>query len=232
MKYETDAANDYFERARSPGTFTLYVDGAETENYSLRLMRGLAVLSVVLPSYARVGDVFHYRSVVRDEINTTDEHIAPEGFTITVMPSLESHVGEKGKPPRSRSERPGDQRQGPNKSDFPEPIERRREHWDAMGWNEFSALCIVRNGQSYDFYVNMDNTFLEHELKARKNSKAIDIQDRYKYGMVLIAMALLGRDERTSVPSVDSSAWPPVTDIVESVSRAVAPVLVTMLEDL
>jgi len=232
MKYETDAANDYFERARYPGFFTLYLNGAETKNYSLRLVNGLATLSVVLPADAHVEDVLKYRSVVRDEFNTTDEHLPPEEFMVTVNPSIETHGGPQGKPPRPRGDRPGIERQGPTTADVPEPIERSRVHWDEMGWDEFSALRPVRNGPSYDFYVNMDNTFLEHEIKARKNSNAVELQERYKYAMVLMAMALLGKDERTAVPSGDSGTWPPATELVERITQAVAPVLVTMLEDL
>ena len=139
---------DYFERARYPGSFTLYRNGAETKNYGFRLANGTATLSVALPSDAHVEDVLQYRSVVRDEVNTTDEHLPPEEFMVTVEPSIEPHGGPRGKLPRPRSDRPGIERQGPTTADVPEPIERSRVHWHDMGWDEFSALRPVRNGQS------------------------------------------------------------------------------------
>ena len=101
--------------------------------------------------------------------------------------------------------------------------------WAGMSSVHCAQFATVR---VYDFYINMDNTFLEHEIKARKNRNAAEIQERYKYGMVLIAMALLGKDERTAVPSGDGGVWPSATELVERITKAIAPVLVTMLEDL
>jgi hypothetical protein len=67
VQYETDAANDYFEREVFPGKFVLTIQEKETTDYVLNLWNGIATLTVNLPANVKVGDILDYRSVVTDQ---------------------------------------------------------------------------------------------------------------------------------------------------------------------
>ena len=45
--------------------------------------------------------------------------------------------------------------------------------------------------EGYDFYVNMDNIYALSEIKAKSDVDAKLLQERYKYALVLIGLALL-----------------------------------------
>jgi hypothetical protein len=85
IQFNTDVVNDYFNRDRFPGRFSLYQDGRETADYILNLWNGIATLSITLPSDSNVGDTFDYFAKVDDD--TLVEFI--NEFTCQVIPKVD-----------------------------------------------------------------------------------------------------------------------------------------------
>ena len=109
-----------------------------------------------------------------------------------------------------------------------------------MASNEYSALKVVDDSDneanpSYSYYINMDNIYLQSELKASKENLDL-IRARWEFGMMLVALALLrpggnGRDaDRSSATESESEPLP--QDEVYKVTAAIAPVLLPLIEHL
>jgi len=189
VQYETDAANDYFQRDRLPGKFLLLIGEEETTDYVLNLWNGLATLTVGLPEGAKVDDILDYKSLVTDE---TQFSPFEDRFKIKACEEVDTknnHSTERKKP---ASEKEGDERSTYSKLALPQVVEVHREEWENHKFNEHSALDVKGVGDGgYDFFVNMDNIYLLSELKANHDVEAKLLQDRYKYALVLIGMAML-----------------------------------------
>ena len=92
------------------------------------------------------------------------------------------------------------------------------------------------NGNSvYDFFVNMDNVHLKTELKSRFSDAEIT-RSRFKYALVLIGLALLQEEQakKNSEPDQkeDDTNEVNIEDRVEQFSKAVAPILLPMINSL
>ncbi|MBV8265379.1 MAG: hypothetical protein JO252_03435, partial [Planctomycetaceae bacterium] len=63
-------------------------------------------------------------------------------------------------------------------------------------FDEFSAIQVCNDGNGgYDFYINMDNTYLLTELLRTKDAEKPLVRFWFKYGLMLCAIGML-RDER------------------------------------
>ena len=190
VQYETDAANDYFERDRLPGRFRLSIQDKDTTGYVLNLWNGIATLTANLPDSAKVSEILEYKSDISDE---TQPHPFESNFKVKVLEEADLNEGgptkERKKPP---SDIKGNQRLTSSSLSLPQVIEVHKEHWDDHKFNEISALDVKDTGtEGYDFFVNMDNVNLLTEIKTRDEVNARLLQDRYKYALVLIGMAML-----------------------------------------
>lgn len=84
----------------------------------------------------------------------------------------------------------------------------------------------------------MDNIYLKTELKARAEDQEI-VKARFIYGLVLVGLALLhddaqgnGKVERTNEEERDTEESRNVEDKIFELSKALAPVLLPMIESL
>ena len=89
----------------------------------------------------------------------------------------------------------------------------------------------------YDFYVNVDNKFLKIIEKESSDEPKL-VKAKFIYGLVLIGLALL-QDSRsvTSVNSdtaerADNPEAPNIEAVVDVTTRAIAPILLPMLESI
>ena len=96
------------------------------------------------------------------------------------------------------------------------------------------------NGKDvYDFYLNVDNFYLKTELKAGGVEPEVT-KARFVYGMVLLGLGLLhqeaqGRKSQPDYEEVglgDLNGQANVEDKVEEFTRAIAPVLLPMIDHL
>ena len=90
---------------------------------------------------------------------------------------------------------------------------------------------MINNGEDdYDFFVNMDNKFL---LTEKKNT-SLDfklLDSRFKYGFVLIGLALLNYDKTKSENGPDEETED-IYSKIKSTTRAIGPFLLPMISEL
>ena len=65
--FKTDAVNDYFDRDISPGSFSLKINGIETENYSTSLINGRFTLTLKLDDSKKLNDKLYCEVTITDE---------------------------------------------------------------------------------------------------------------------------------------------------------------------
>ena len=230
IQYKTDASNDYFSRDSDPGSFGLIVNEVEIADFSLNLWNGIANLNVHLPHNINTNAIVQFKSDVID-IN----HIEPltDEFFVMVLDATEKHPTTSNKterkPPSSK-----DKGMDVEKTDFldlPNVIEVREGEWDKHSFTKESALRVISSGEEgYDFFVNMDNVHLLTEQKAgvKIDSKLLDA--RYKYGMVLIGIALLKDFEASSDET--NGEEKDIFSKIDYVTKAVSPILLPMIDSL
>lgn len=230
VQFETDAENDYFSRDRYPGQFCIFINNQLVKNYSLNLWNGLATLTVSLPKEVKIGDVL----LVRTE--TTDvSRVEPfcNKFYVRVTKE-EGGGGGKGKrksPPGK--DKTGKGRKTPSGLALPNIIELRKENrqWEDCFKDDTDALVVKDTGENaYDFYINIDNKFLQNEIKANHELDPKLLEARFKFGMVLIGLSLLNYYEDNIHKTKDNDFS--IYDTISLVSRAVSPCLLPMISSL
>jgi hypothetical protein len=232
MKYVTDASNDYFSRGELPGQFSLFCKGNEISGYYIPLIDGTGILRVRLPDDVESGDILHYKSVVSDYFHRDGKEFIDE-FEVTVKKPMEPKSGTKGKR-KPRSDYPGDDQKGQQTLADLDIYEVRRNKWNLHDFNEFSAMRVVpvEDGK-YDYYVNMDNHWLHDDIKQRgPSSEPEELKFKFKYGLALVALAILCKDPRTGVSNDPEELAIELTELVEKVTRAYAPVVLLAVQDL
>jgi hypothetical protein len=247
--FETDAANDYFNRDDGRGEFSLYLIGSDSkqsvDDFVINLYNGIATLSYHLPSDCCVGDTLSFLTVVSD-----DMQVSPfkNVFSVTVKAPAQvkgSPSGERRKPPTKEK---GTERDAPSGIALPRIIRVHQAEWtnESPPFNQYTALRVENAGAANDseadenvyyFKVNMDNIFLNTELKHSKQDQEL-VRARFTYGMVLLGMALLQEDAQkrehrdANKVSADDEKEEPIEDKIEFFSQAVAPVLLPTIESL
>jgi hypothetical protein len=229
IQYETDVNNDYFQREDLPGDFKLFVDGVES-GHSLNLWNGLATLSIDLPKGVKIGDVLTYHSIVTDP---TQLDPFEAQFQIRVTKELGRRNGERGERRKPPSDSTGNDRLISSKLSLPQIIEIHQDRWSEFSFDKFSGIDVKDTGEEgYDFYINMDNVFLLSEIKAKDDVNAKLFQERYKYAMVLIGLALLKEDSNEQKQEdVDYDMFEYVSDTTKKLAPIILP-MISYLADL
>jgi len=259
ISFETDATNDYFGRKNAPGTSELFLVNGENrtpvKNYDLNPHDGTATLNFDLPSNCQVGDELHYLAEVTDP---TQIEPFENRFILNVRkPAKPSGSGSNG-----RKDPPGDEegndRDAPGGLQLPdvrevyESSENGKLTWDEVPHGSFdkhSALRVIDAGSSdeddapssYDFYVNMDNLYLNSEIKSSGEDEEV-VASQFKYGMVLIGLSLLHQSEQAGEKqesedsrAADGSAEDqrmPIEEKVEDFTKGAAMVLLPVINEL
>ncbi|MCF2138073.1 MAG: hypothetical protein K9W43_12655 [Candidatus Thorarchaeota archaeon] len=246
MEYETDAANDYFDRADSPGQFHLSVDNPDIEiDYHIGLLNGTATLTVQLPSDIPEGTILSFTSFVTDIFHSfpeSDEITATsppftDTFTIIVDPPQPSASGGPSSRRQPRSTKIGDGRQTPKGLDIPQIFFVTREEWDQYGWDKFDALEVRPNGeQGIDFFVNADNVFLLQEIKQRSDKDPEEIRQQFAWGLVLLGLSII--QEKEAIPQRTQNKQNPSYneedhyELAGRIARTAALVVLALINDL
>ena len=258
IAFETDAANDYFSRDVDPGEFQLWlVRGDErivVENKSFPLNEGIAALNLQLPSDAALGDELRFIANVTDHSRIDPfENV----FELKVKDARQTTSGGTGGTRKPPTKDEGDDReiplgiQLPNITRVYEQATAGRKCWLDLDpvFDKYSALRIRYAGSSddsaegngntdvYDFFVNVDNLFLKTEMKSSGREAEVE-EARFIYGMVLIGLALLHQDanakkvvEEVLADTFEGRASEAtIEEKVEEFSKAVAPVLLPMID--
>lgn len=235
VQYETDANNDYFNRDKEPGEFMLKMNDIPIENYSLNLWNGLATLTVSLPLNTKIYDEFCFQSEVSDiaKVNPFSNL-----FCIKTDKSQKKQKGGGGKRKFPPSDNDGKDRKKPSGMNLPEIKDVRRNEWNKYDFQEDTALEVKHLGEErgYLFRINMDNVYLQTEIKGNYKINPILLEERFKCGMVLIGISLLDFDERNkkkkSKTLHENNEEISIYDKISLFSKAVSPVLLPMISSL
>lgn len=233
VQFETDAENEYFNRDREPGQFSISFNGHTIKDFSLNLWNGLATLTVALPDDAKVGDVLYFKTETID--NSRLEPFYNE-FYVKVEKPEKLSAGGRGKrklPPGEESE---ETRKLPSGLSLPNIIEltKKDENWSRHFKEDEDALAVKDTGEgSYDFYINMDNVFLRTEIKGNTKIDPRLLEARFKYGMVLLGISLLEHFEKETEKETEiQKNGLSIYDEIFSVSKAISPILLPMIASL
>lgn len=234
VQFETDAENDYFNRDKEPGELTLKINGKSIEDYSLNLWNGLATLNIGLPASVKIGDILCLRTEVID-ISRIEPF--PNEFCIKIEEQQERNGGDNGERKKPSSKERGEDRQKPTYLDIPNAWEVRRNEWGKHNFDEKSALRVVDAGEEtgYDFYINMDNVYLQIEIKENIKIDHKLLEARFKYGMVLLGISLLDFEEKKKKVKKTTPQEKEDVSIFEKISqfsRAISPMLLPMISSL
>lgn len=229
IDYKTDVANDYFDRNNNRGTFKLFINGVLATGETLNLWNGYAHLTVDLGPRI-VGEQIHFRSEVID--NTMTSPIIEDFFVQVVNPAQPGGSKPSGPRPPSNN-RPGNTTSRPSGLALPNIIEISRDGrtghtWHEQNFNEMSALKIKGSEEEgYDFFVNVDNAHLLSELRALRNRDYELITAKYKFGMVLIGIALLNSDFEIAKDEETN-----IFDIIAETAKSISPMIIPLVETL
>jgi hypothetical protein len=251
ISFVTDAENDYFKRDEEPGEMMLYrVFGNElmpAKNWrSPTLFEGKVTLSLSLPSEAKVGDIVIYEAQVTDP-----SRIEPfvNRFSLAVKAEREAPPPNP-KPPTPKPDKPGDETGKDAQQDTRLNVPSPAEVWEA-GWgvqdppfDKFTAMRIKRppgadeESAVFDYLINMNNVFIDQAIK-EKPRRVHEMRDRYKFGMTLIALAVIRHDMEMRKRKVvaddddeDNAKRPDVRDMVTEVTSAISPFLLPLVDSL
>jgi hypothetical protein len=196
LEFETDAENDYFNRANSPGVLTMHPEDVHREHD--RLWNGDYTARFRPPEGSKPGDVFEVRVVVTDpERDGNGKPPFENSFRLEVT-KAEDRTTKPGKPRKPKAP-DGGKNESPRLS-MPEIVQVRKEDWQQYGMTEYDALKVKSDGQDgHDFYLNMDNPYLLTEL-ARVNGEADKDLVRYwfKWGLAIAALGQMRHLERAN----------------------------------
>ncbi len=230
VSLETDAEDSYFVRDQEPGEWrVLRKDGGNWINAggwtTTGPKSGVAHLSFdPLPTSTPIGSTLEYRIEVVDAVA-----FDPFVMELTFEVEAAQNGGGSGGVTRKRTNT-GKGSSGDNTSlNLPEITPVTRDQWGDE-YNELSALKIkhaLAEGDApvYDFFVNIDNKFLLHSQKEATTDAEL-LKKQFIYGFVLVGLALI-QDHKADE---ESDATESVEAYVERTTRALAPILVPMIQ--
>ena len=250
IAFVTDAENDYFKRDEQPGQMKLFqvVDGEfmPAKNWrSPTLFEGKFTLSMSLPPEAKIDDIMVYEAHVMDP-----SRIEPfvNRFMLAVKAKREAQPPTP-KPPLPKPDKPGSDTgkdaQDDTRLAVPTPVEVWEKDWGTRDpvFDKFTAMWIKRppgtdeNSAVFDYAINMNNVFIDQAVK-EKPRRVHEIRDRYKFGMTLIAFAVIRHDlearkqEQPAEDKQEEDQRRDVREMVAEVTSAIAPFLLPLVDSL
>jgi len=239
IEFETDAENEYFSRDVDHGTLELAagtsIGPVEIDDYSLSLNEGIAVLKVSLPAHLTEGERVSFVAKVNDQ--TQIEPFVNE-FSLLLVPQSSKPPGSSN-PPKAPGLR------------LPKVVEVYRDEWKVRNFDRYTALRIKSTPAPavsherdmvnvYDFFVNLDNVHLKSFLKAQDRLDRMGVKlvrSQFKYGLVLLGLALLRQDSDTQGESArdgqeNRGELADLEQQVETFTEAAAAVLLPVIRSL
>lgn len=245
--FETDATNDYLDRAIEPGQYYLKMKNngqyKEISTYSMNLHNGIATLNLPPPSGCKIGDKFDFEMFVNDN-NRIDPFKNTFSIVITDERIIDTKPGgsKRIKPPNDKTGNDRDISQG---IDLPKikKIDMSMSLYGDFDFNRESVLKLYKSTKTsgsskipkYDWYLNIDNIYFQTELKHSKVDHQI-IESRFITGMTLIGLGIL-HDHFKNISSnadeeEDQTDEVMIEDTVYDVTKAIAPILLPMIDSL
>ena len=123
---------------------------------------------------------------------------------------------------------------------IPNIQEVKRDQWMQHRFDEESALELKRGeDDSLDIFVNMDNIHLRNEIVRRRTMKQEMLNQWFKYGLSILALGMLYKQQQEDRPEAGSEAAPeaeakPSEDLVKiaEASRGLAMTIIPVIAQL
>ena len=115
----------------------------------------------------------------------------------------ESDEHEEEEKERRERKTPGDRGGAPILA-VPNIVEVTKDRWDSMmpPFSRFDSMRVRQDGNGgFDFYVNLDNSFLLTELSRSGNTEKELVRYWFKYGLVLCGLGMLQQFTTTESPN-------------------------------
>lgn len=245
IMFATDAVDEYFTRKYDRGVFLFFrVDGEErvpVQSFNgPNLVSGRAALSFDLPAGAMEGENAVYEVVVEDEVM---QRTFTNRFILRIAPPASVKPPSPSVKPQTPGTKPGDVPDGAGGIALPNIIRLKKTDakWSEHFGDDNDCLDIAedvdeiegRNVTTYTFYLNEANLSLQTELKGNPKSAAV-LTKQFEIGAVLVGMGLIHDDQvrRKKSESENKDAEATLIDRVRIFSRAVAPVLLPIIQTL
>lgn len=256
FRFVTDVENEYFARENDRGQYRVEViagalSGRELTT-SINLYNGIANWNVAIPEEdVDVGDSLTLKFIIEDDVL-----VSPISNTamISVTDKVNSEGGGKGHHENSGGDLPGDKGDGSGKGkkgkgdsgppaglQMPKMHKVHRDGWAQRGFDKYSACTVIEESSEgddnlsvYEFYINVDNLYLQTDMKEGHGDPAIT-EAKFVYGNVLVGLALIHDLEQTQQTQDKSEVSntvdkEPIARRIEQVTRALGPFLIPMVE--
>jgi hypothetical protein len=195
VEFETDAANDYFDRTNSPGEMVI--------NPAANLERGHLWNGVYSAQFKPVPPCKpNDRQTVIVAVTDPDRAsrgLPPFQSRLLIMVGSEDTSTSRPGGRKKNGRGPGGKGHSGAGLSMPNVIEVRKEQWNDYqpSLNGYDALRIMRGGDgNYDYHVNLDNTYLLNELRGTKEGDKSVTVYWFKWGLVLCALGMLQHAKR------------------------------------
>jgi hypothetical protein len=233
IQFETDAENDYFSRDKESGELTLSMGDTLIKDYTHNLWNGYATLTIALPQGVEIGERECFSASVIDPSKT--EPFISE-FCIEVDQPQLNGDGDDSDRKASAGRKNGSGRK-PDYLAIPNVWKVKRDEWPKHGFNERSALKVVDGGDEagFDFFINIDNVYLQMEMKENAKIEPNLLEARFTYGMVLIGISLLDFEEKKKKGEkveTDNKDDISIYERISSFTSALSPTLLPMITSL
>ena len=244
IAFDTDAGNGYFDRRIDAGRLSVMrtVDGKNRilTSYVHYLLDGKCNVYLDLPEEVKLGDVLDISFVVDDAVTYKSFENRSQ---LRVRSQMESRE-RSGKGKRRKQDEPGSGAQGGVGIRMPDVRWRSKGQaaWTAHFGTESDCLRIVeeveegKDGKEsrYEFYLNEENRVLNLERRNAKVPEAI-VKKQFEVGMVLVGLSLIYDIKQAGKSGIavghEDGGWD-LDEVVKMVSRAMAPVIVPMIQGL
>ncbi|MCJ2562693.1 MAG: hypothetical protein LN417_01215, partial [Candidatus Thermoplasmatota archaeon] len=152
------------------------------------------------------------------------------GFFVRVRKEQDKRGGPPGKRKEPPSDDKGSDRERPSHLALPNIVDVRKTTWEEYDFDRESSLKVRYGGEEsgYDFYINMDNIHLQTEIKGRPRVDPQLLEAQYKYGVVLVGLAILNEYEKAE----DKDEEEDVYENIRFVTQAISPFLLPMISSL
>lgn len=240
--FETDAENDYFNRKTNPGVYSLYMFDLHGEpykikddeaTYGLNLFNGIGTLNIDFSPKYKVGDVIWLMLEVTDPLRIIDSPFQNR-LVLDVMPELESNGGKPYQRHKNPGKMPGKEADKPSGVKFPTINPVYEKDWGQLNFNKYSAMHVAKskatgpdNAVEFTFFVNMDNIYLQHEIKGDVKSK-VELEAYFKYGMALLGISVIYDDQQNKE---EKERYEDIEGRISEYSRAMGPIIIPMIKE-
>jgi hypothetical protein len=182
VTFKTDVEDLYFMRHKDKGVYTFEIENHILKDYSLSLKHGKASFTCILPDDVSVNEILHFNYKISNRNAKIKTFLGDFYVQIDEVAkkddTLPTDKDKKDKKPKS------------DNLNLPPIHEVYKNEWNTYDFNEEDAIKIIQNQTGHDFFINMDNKYLNIERKNAKND-ALRLNEIFKGSIFLYALSML-----------------------------------------